>query len=209
MQLIASVANPWFIHEAEEAGADCIELRLDLFPQPVSSEAAEAIRQCNLPIILTVRTIEEGGAFAGTVSEWRALMEPWLPCAAMVDIEQQFCTSAPLFRDRGLTIIASYHTRQMPAKAELTIIESNLRSYGIPKIVVRPGSPDDVISFCTFTLHAKQPIITSIMGSEFRFARVILPFFGSAMLFSYAGKPTSEGQFPVQEAKQLIAFFTR
>jgi 3-dehydroquinate dehydratase-1 len=209
MQLIASVANPSFINEAEEAGADCIELRLDLFPQPVSSEGGEAIRQCHLPIILTVRTIEEGGAFTGTISEWRAFMEPWLPYAVMVDIEQRFCASASLFRDRGLTIIASYHTGQMPARAELTTIESNLRRYGIPKIVVRPGSQDDVISFFTFTFHARQPIITSITGSEFRFARIILPFFGSTMLFSYAGKPTAEGQFPVQEAKQLLASFAR
>ena len=209
MQLVASVANPDFIHEAEEAGADCIELRLDLFPKPVLSEGTKAVKQCHLPFILTVRTIEEGGAFTGTAVDWRALMEPWLTYATIIDIEQRFCTSAPLFRDRGLSIIASHHTGQMPTKTELSRIEANLRCYGIPKVVVRPGNLDDVISLCTFTFHARQPIITSIMGSEFRFARIILPLFGSTMLFSYAGKPTAEGQFSVREAKQLLTSLTR
>jgi 3-dehydroquinate dehydratase len=38
---------------------------------------------------------------------------------------------------------------------------------------------------------------------------MILPLFGSAMVFSYAGKPTAEGQFSVREAKQLLSSLTR
>jgi 3-dehydroquinate dehydratase-1 len=209
MQLVASVANPAYVHEAEAEGADCIELRLDLFPSPFPAEGVEVIRNCRLPVILTVRSRYEGGAFTGGLREWQALMEPWFSYAAMVDVEQQFYPSAPLLRDLGISIIASYHTQQMPSESELSAIESRLRRYGIPKIVVRPGTPDDVITLCSFTLHARQPIITSIMGPEFRYARMILPLFGSAMVFSYAGKPTAEGQFSVREAKQLLSSLTR
>ena len=208
MQLVASVAHPASVPEAEMAGADCIELRLDLFPTPFPEEGGEAVRHCRLPIILTVRSREEGGTFTGGTREWQALMEPWLPYAAMVDVEQQFSRSAPPLRDRGISIIASFHTQQMPSATELTAFESRLRRYGIPKIVVRPGSPDDVITLCSFTLHARQPIITSIMGPEFRYARIILPLFGSAMVFSYAGKPTAEGQFSVGEARHLLSSLT-
>ena len=209
MQLVASVADPLDIPGAEAEGADCIELRLDLFPRTLPEAAVGAVRDCRLPIILTVRSGDEGGAFTGSFGEWRALMEPWLPLAAMIDIEQRFSMAAPGYRDAGNEIIASFHTPLMPSGAELREIESKLRCYGIPKIVVGPQSVEDVLSLCAFTLHAGQPVITSVMGSRFRFARLILPLFGSSFLFCAAGRPTAEGQFTVREARELLAALTR
>jgi 3-dehydroquinate dehydratase-1 len=208
MQLVASVADPQDIPGAEAEGADCIELRLDLFPHELPEAGIQAIRECRLPIILTVRSREEGGAFTGSTGEWRALMEPWLPLAAMIDIEQRFSTAAPGYQELGKEIIASFHTAEMLSGAELREIESRLRRYGIPKIVVGPRSPEDVLSLCAFTLHAEQPVITSIMGSRFRFARLILPLFGSSFLFCAAGSPTAEGQFSVREARELLDTLT-
>lgn len=209
MQLVASVADPQDIPGAVAEGADCIELRLDLFPCELPVAGVQAVRECRLPIILTVRSGEEGGAFSGSTGEWRALMEPWLPLAAMIDIEQRFSTTAPVYQDLGKEIIASFHTALMPSGPELREIESRLRRYGIPKIVVGPCSPDDVLSLCAFTLHAEQPVITSVMGSRFRFARLILPLFGSSFLFCAAGRPTAEGQFSVREARELLDALTR
>jgi len=209
MQLVASVADPRDIPGAEAEGADCIELRLDLFPRKLPETSARAIRECRLPLILTVRSREEGGAFDGSIGDWRALMEPWLPLAAMIDIEQRFSTAAREYRELGKGIIASFHTPMMPSGPELREIETMLRRYGIPKIVVGPRSPDDVLSLCSFTLHAEQPVITSIMGSRFRFARLILPLFGSSFLFCAAGRPTAEGQFPVREARELLDALSR
>jgi 3-dehydroquinate dehydratase-1 len=209
MQLVASVADPRDIPGAAAAGADCIELRLDLFPQNLPETSAQAIRECRLPLILTVRSREEGGAFDGSIGDWRALMEPWLPLAAMIDIELRFSTAAREYQELGKGIIASFHTQMMPSGPELREIETRLRRYGIPKIVVGPCSPDDVLSLCAFTLHAEHPVITSIMGSRFRFARLILPLFGSSFLFCAAGRPTAEGQFPVKEARELLDALSR
>jgi 3-dehydroquinate dehydratase-1 len=209
MQIVASVADPRDIPGAEAAGAECIELRLDLFPRELPEAGVQAIRECRLPLILTVRSREEGGAFAGSIGDWRALMEPWLPQAAIIDIEQRFSTAAPEYQELGKEIIASFHTPMMPSGADLQEIESRLRRYGIPKIVVGPRSPEDVLSLCAFTLHAEQPVITSIMGSRFRFARLILPLFGSSFLFCAAGRPTAEGQFPVREAREILDALSR
>jgi 3-dehydroquinate dehydratase-1 len=209
MQLVASVADPQDIPGAEADGADCIELRLDLVPGILPEAGIRTVRECRLPIILTVRSREEGGAFDGSTGEWRALMKPWLPLAAMIDIEQRFSTAAPEYQDLGKEIIASFHTALMPSGPELREIESRLRSYGIPKIVVGPQSVEDVLSLCAFTLHAEKPVITSVMGTRFRFARLTLPLFGSSFLFCAAGRPTAEGQFPVREARQLLDALTR
>ena len=209
MQLVASVADPQDIPGAEGEGADCIELRLDLFPRTLPEPALCAARDCRLPIILTVRSRDEGGAFTGSIGDWRALMEPWLPLAAMIDIEQRFSTAVREYQDLGKEIIASFHTPLMPSGAKLREIESRLRCYGIPKIVVGPQSVEDVLSLCAFTLHAEQPVITSVMGSRFRFARLILPLFGSSFLFCAAGRPTAEGQFSVREARDLLDALSR
>lgn len=209
MQLVASVSDLRDIPGAEADGADIIELRLDLLPRNLSEPAILTVRECSLPVILTVRSSEEGGSFSGSAEDWASLMEPWLPLAAMIDIEQRYSAAAPHYRNLGKEIIASFHTPAMPSGDELREIESRLRRYGIPKIVAGPRSPEDVLALCAFTLHAKQPVITSIMGSRFRFARLILPLFGSSYLFCAGGRPTAEGQFPVREARLLIDTLTR
>jgi 3-dehydroquinate dehydratase-1 len=207
MQLVASIADPMDIPEAEADGADMIELRLDLFPRHLPESAVRAIRECRLPILLTVRSSEEGGAFSGNPGDWKALMEPWLTRAAMIDIEQRFSRKADYYWNLGKGVIASFHTKEMPSGEELQEIASTLRSYGIPKIVVGPRSPEDVLSICAFTLHTEKPVITGIMGSRFRFARLILPLFGSSLLFCAAGRPTAEGQFTVREARLILTLF--
>ncbi len=209
MQLVASVADPKDIPGALADGADLIELRLDLLPRNLPDSAVRTINECRLPIILTVRSSGEGGSFSGSAEEWALLIEPWLARAAMIDIEQRFSAAVPRYRNLGKEIIASFHTPGMPTGEELRQIESRLRSHGIPKIVVGPRSHEDVLSLCAFTLHAEQPVITGVMGSRFRFARLILPLFGSSYLFCAAGRPTAEGQFPVREARILIDALTR
>ncbi|HIH26534.1 MAG TPA: type I 3-dehydroquinate dehydratase, partial [Methanoregulaceae archaeon] len=77
------------------AGADAIELRLDLFPQGCTPEQVPGLARCPLPLIITVRSRQEGGNFRGTPDDWWTRVLPWLEYAAFVDIEQQFSMLAP------------------------------------------------------------------------------------------------------------------
>lgn len=204
MQYVASVADPKYIPEAEETGADTIELRLDLFPRTLSAKQKSIIRRCTLPLIITVRSRQEGGTFRGTPDDWWALVSPWLSDATLVDVEQDFSMLVPFIQDAGSEIIASFHSGRMLLGGELGAVASRLRAYGMPKVVVRPESPVDVLTLCWFTQRAEKPVITSIIGSKYRYARVMLPLFGSEMAFAYAGKATAEGQFPVREMRQML-----
>jgi 3-dehydroquinate dehydratase-1 len=204
MQVVASVVDPRYIPVAQEAGADVIELRLDRFPAGLTPESATILDENNLPLILTVRSRQEGGGFSGSPKDWQALIEPFLPYAAFVDMEQQLRSLAPEIRQSGKTIIASFHYEGMLSSESLDSVQSRLRQYGTPKIVVQPGTMEDVLSFCSFTHHAEKPVITSIMGEKFRFARILLPIFGSSMIFCYAGIPAAEGQFTVSEVRQIL-----
>ena len=205
MQCVASVGDPQYIQDAVLAGADAIELRLDLFPQGCTPEQVPGLARCPLPLIITVRSRQEGGNFRGTPDDWWIRVLPWLEYAAFVDIEQQFSMLAPPILDIGSEVIASFHSGRMLTELELGAVSARLRAYGIPKLVVRPGNPDDVITLCSFTNHAKKPIITSIIGAKYRYTRAMLPLFGSAMAFAYAGAATAEGQFPIQEMKQILS----
>jgi 3-dehydroquinate dehydratase-1 len=204
MQVVASVVDPRYIPVAEEAGADVIELRLDRFPAVLTPEYATILDETNLPLILTVRSRHEGGEFSGSPDDWQVLIQPFLPYAAFVDMEQQFAAFAPEIRRSGKVVIASFHHDGMLSSEAMASAGLRLRQYGIPKIVVRPETVEDVLAFCSFTYHAEKPVITSIMGEKFRFARILLPLFGSMMVFCYAGIPAAVGQFTVREARQIL-----
>ena len=204
MKCVASVSDPRSIPEAEEAGADLVELRLDLFPPNLSQDMKTCVKRCTLPLIITVRSRQEGGYFRGSPDDWWRLVLPWLSYATLVDVEQDFSMLTPLINDAGAEVIASFHSGRMLIGGELGAIATRLRAYGTPKVVVRPESPIDVLTLCWFTHRTEKPVITSVIGSQYRYARVMLPLFGSEMAFGYAGQPTAEGQFHVREMRQMV-----
>jgi 3-dehydroquinate dehydratase I len=184
---------------------DLIELRLDLCEGDGTNLAKTWTDYTDIPLILTLRSGEEGGLFPGAPDEWEKRIRPVLPFASYIDIEQRFSHFAPSIKDQGLIIVGSYHTPTMPSVRELKTVEQNLRAYcDIPKLVVTPKHYDDVLGFLSFTLHAEKPIITSIMGVDFRHIRLVLPFFGSEWIFGYMGKPTSSGQYHIDDLKTVF-----
>jgi 3-dehydroquinate dehydratase-1 len=209
MKIVVSVPDPGDIDEAERSRADLIEIRRDLMQGNPAGRLREIRNRTRTPWIATIRTRAEGGQFAGTPGEWRAQVDPLLSLADMIDIEYPYREYAPEFRAAGKTIMASYHTQEMPAPDEMVAIERRLRSYGdIPKIVVQPRTENDVISLLSFTLGAGGPVVVSTMGGRLRYARALLPLFGSAMVFCHAGTPTAEGQYHIRELRQLMALLT-
>ena len=204
MQLIASVSDPADIPDAVAGGADVIELRLDLIPGDLPGPSLRAIRGCTLPIILTVRSREEGGGFVGDADLWAGIVGPIAGYVDIVDVETRYSKHAPSLRSQGARILASLHTDDMPGQADLERIERTLRSYGdIPKIVVRPENLDELLDLLRFTANAQKPICTSVMGGRFRFARAILPLFGSEFVFCHAGRPMAEGQYHIREMREI------
>ncbi|HEU17102.1 MAG TPA: type I 3-dehydroquinate dehydratase [Methanolinea sp.] len=205
MKIAASVSDPGLIQEAVAHGADVIEIRLDLIGGISHDRLVSSLKAVDIPVLLTLRSTDEGGRFGGDADEWWEIMEPLVPVAEMVDMEQPFARYAPRVREMGKTVVASFHTSQMPGPGELEAIGNALRSYGhIPKIVPKPRDTRDLISLFSFTEHSPKPVITSVMGEEFRFARIVLAFFGSEIIFSYVGTPASPGQYHVRDAISLL-----
>ncbi|MDG6256424.1 MAG: type I 3-dehydroquinate dehydratase [Methanomicrobiaceae archaeon] len=205
MKLVVSVPDLDALFRAVAAGADAIEVRLDLLPEPDHKGVRETLATIATPRIITLRSAAEGGAFRGTAEEWRERLEPWLAFADYVDIERPFAACADAIRGSGATIIASNHRTDMPDPAALRDLERELRGFGdLPKIIVAPACREDALLLLTFTATAKRPVATGVMGEKFRYLRAILPLFGSELVFCHAGTPTSPGQYHIDEMRQLL-----
>jgi 3-dehydroquinate dehydratase-1 len=204
MKIIAALTDPGHAVMAQEQGADIIELRLDLFDGDLPAHTRRCREQVTLPIIATLRSAAEGGRYFGNADEWMARLSPLVPLVDYIDIEQRFSANAPAIRAVGKQVIASVHEERMLTLAELFQTERNLRAFGdIPKIIVTPQNDDDLIDLISFTTAAKKPVCTGVMGSRFRFARAILPLFGSEFVYCHTGNPTAEGQYSVAEFVHL------
>jgi 3-dehydroquinate dehydratase I len=204
MKIVAALTDPTHAALAEEQGADMVELRVDLFTGDLPGQVKMAKAACSIPVIITLRSAEEGGQFFGTPDEWMQRLAPLLPFADFIDTEQRFSVHAPAIRAAGKEVIASCHEGRMLNLSELFQMERELRGFGeIPKIIVTPQNEDDLIDLISFTSAAQKPICTGVMGAQFRHARAMLPLFGSEFVYCHTGNPTAAGQYSVEEFVQL------
>jgi len=206
MKIVAALTDPAQASRAQELGADMIELRFDL----MEGDPLACVRICkdasSLPVIGTIRSAPEGGQFFGDAAAWFGKIAPIIPLVSYIDVEQRFSSCAPLIKKAGTAVIASYHSGTMPTLPELFTRERDLRKYGdIVKIIVTPENEVDVLELIAFTHAVKKPVCTGVMGARFRFARAMLPLFGSLLVYCHTGTRTAEGQYSVQEFISLMA----
>ena len=205
MKIVASVRDLATFDQAVALAADMIELRLDLMDGDLAGQARKMRGMTDIPLIATMRSRDEGGAFEGDAAAWNELVYPVIPFVDYVDVETRYREHVPAIKSQGVQIIASLHTRSMPVRSELEQIEASLRSFGdLPKIVVQPGTKEDVVDLLSYVCTAKKPLCVSIMGEQFRYVRAFLPLFGSELVYCHTGTPTSPGQYRVDEFRQLM-----
>ncbi|MDD1663727.1 MAG: type I 3-dehydroquinate dehydratase [Methanomicrobiales archaeon] len=206
MKIVTTVVNAREAASAARLVPDLLEVRIDLMERDPADELRSIRSAWNRPIILTNRSVAEGGGFGGDPGEWWDILRPLLRFGDLVDVERPFSSFSPEIRRQGKKIIASLHTDAMPTVGDLSRTALELRRYGdIPKIVVRPGNEDDLLALLKFTLDAGKPICTGVLGEAYRYARVILPFFGSELAYTHAGTPAAQGQFSLEDFRKILA----
>jgi len=208
MKIVAALTDPADAARAQEQGADMVEIRFDLMDGDPPALAEVVTTRCTLPVIATFRSLQEGGRYTGTPDEWFERVSSVLPFVDFVDIERRFSLHAETIRQGGKVVIASSHSDRMPSLYELFDLERTMRQYGdIVKIIVTPQGRGDLIDLITFTSAVTEPLCTGVMGDEFRYARAILPLFGSDLVYCRVGTPAAEGQYSVEEFVRLRALF--
>lgn len=195
--------------KAKKLGADLLELRIDLLDTDARQALAE-LKKLGLPVIITNRMKQEGGAWEGSEDERIRTLVSLIPLADAVDIE--LCagerdTVVKKTKSAGKTVIISTHDFQKTPELDVMmgiIRESFEAGADIAKLAVMPQSFEDVLRLFEVTLHSKEPVCTIAMGSFGRHSRVIAPIYGSVMTYGYVDKPTAQGQLRVDELKSIL-----
>lgn len=193
--------------------ADMLEFRLDMME---SFRVEEMVRVASKPVIVTHRSIKEGGkGVADYETRTRYLLNAIEKGVDFVDVEY----SMPLkFRRRFLegqnsfgVIISTHLLDGTPSRKKLEDIFKTLAATGadIVKIVTRARAPEDnlrVLDLIPIAQKVGVNIIAFCMGPMGRISRIASPLFGGYLTFASleAGQESADGQIPVIQMKDIL-----
>ena len=202
--------------EAEAAGVDVAELRIDQFSQTGTDHVLAQVRQFrNLPVLATVRAQREGGGWTGTELQRLELFRALAPVVDAVDIElssseilSEVVTSAK-YHDK--VVIISYHNFETtPTLGDLEVIVNNAKESGADyvKVSTMATSENDVRTLASLTLKASHlGLVVIAMGVVGTVSRVFFPALGSRLTYSFMDDRTAPGQLDYIETFHLLRKF--
>ena len=193
---------------AKELGADILEVRIDLIHED-AQQTLKDLKKLGLPLIITNRMRQQGGAWAGTEDERIRTLISLISLADAVDIELCAADKESVIQETksaGKRVIISTHDFQRTPDRDVMmgIIQESLDAGAdIAKLAVMPRSLQDVLRLLEVTLHFKGRVCTIAMGDMGRHSRVIAPLYGSLLTYGYVETPTEPGQLRVDELKYI------
>jgi 3-dehydroquinate dehydratase I len=184
---------------------DVAEIRWDLIGTEKSSvlSSCRQIEKAGTPVILTIRSAHEGGAWEGDELRRLALYKEALPHVSAVDVEISssiFQAVVKAARQARKTVIGSFHNfEQTPGVDELRgVIQTGRRAGAdIVKIATVIDGPTDVaVLFSLLGREGKKPLCLIGMGQHGVATRVTLACKGSCLAYGYADRSAAPGQTP-------------
>lgn len=198
--------------EVRAATCDLFELRLDLLKLDTAA-LRKAIPALDLPVLLTARHPAEGGQGTEDPAGRRALLEPLLDLATLIDIElrsvmemRSLLTSA---RARGVSVLGSFHDFQAtPGDEVLSGAIEMAQTTGLDavKFATYLNGPEDLIRLMKLVSgHLRLPMSVMGMGALGRLSRLTLAKLGSLLNYGFIGDSNAPGQWPAPRLKELLS----
>lgn len=191
---------------------DLLELRLDLLKLD-PGELRKVIPVLGLPVLLTARHPAEGGQGTEAAAGRRALLEPLLDLAALIDIElrsvMELRDLLPRARSLGVGVIGSFHDFQATPGDEIlqgAMDMAQTTGCDAVKLATYLNGPDDLIRLMRIVSgHRRLPMSIMGMGPLGRVSRLTLAKLGSLLNYGYLGESNAPGQWPAALLKDLLA----
>ena len=188
--------------------ADLVEWRADCFAQLTSADATRhAVHAITAtvgrPVIITVRSVAEGGRFDGDADAYSAAVTSIADQADAVDVELRHPEANALIAAVAATcpVIASCHfPDSTPDEAAMIDVleQAESTSAAIGKLAVRAAGPADAAALLHATARhtalAAKPVITMAMGDHGVITRLIGHLFGSCATFAVVAQASAPGQ---------------
>jgi len=185
------------LEETPEACA-LVELRADALR---AGDVAGLVRRAGKPVVVTVRAIEDGGAFDGSTAEKRAILNAGLDAgAAFVDVEWDGPLRDLALGAEGGRTILSHHGGPCDAAALSPLYAAMAETKAIRlKIVPRATRPAELGAVYDLLARARderRALCSFASGPAGTFSRVAALLWGSWGTYGAAssGRLTGEGQ---------------
>ena len=197
--------------KAEEMGADLLEWRLDVTSDP---DVEGVLRQAPLPVIATVRSVNQGGRFAGDNAErLRLILQAAESGCSYLDWEFRHDEGLPteLSHIRNQIILSYHNFQETPLDAKLRSLFQEMAAAGteVVKVVTRAQKMEDNLTVLSLIGHGRrqdQKVVAFCLGPMGRISRVACLLVGGA--FTYAsletGAEAAPGQLTVSEIRQTL-----
>lgn len=175
-----------------------------------------------MPIIFTIRTMNEGGqaSYSQEAYKWLNIEVAKSGFVDIIDVElfigSEIATEIIKETHKALKyVIASSHDFQRtPCEEELIsrMLKMDALHADILKVAVMPKSSKDVLSLLEVTRKMSEelttkPIVTMSMSELGIISRVSGEVFGSAITFGASGQVSAPGQLPVSTLREGLQIF--
>jgi 3-dehydroquinate dehydratase / shikimate dehydrogenase len=201
---------------ARLAGADVVEIRVDLLSESERPAWLQLVLNKTLPVVVTNRAAWEGGR-ATEPEEIRieVLVEAAASGAEYIDVELK---AADLYKRaarpecESAKLIFSHHNFERPLnRNELEDVYQRMVSAGadICKIAMAAHSAcDNAIVFETLQRLKERPLVLIAMGELGQCSRILAPKFGAYLTFASigAGRESAPGQIDAATLCDLYQF---
>lgn len=207
----------------ELQNCDLIELRIDFYEnihdlKQVHELLLQVRQQTNLPLLLTYRSLKEGGHIQLSDQEYLSLVQTACQsgCIDIVDIELESGNMlvyqlVEIAHQNHVKVLMSYHDfEKTPTVLEMKERLEKMEVMGadICKIAVMPFSYKDVIQLLNTTMEMSQrltrPLVTMSMGKIGKITRIVGELVGSSITFASVGQSSAPGQLTLEDMQTLL-----
>lgn len=207
----------------ELQNCDLIELRIDFYEnihdlKQVHELLLQVRQQTNLPLLLTYRSLKEGGHIQLSDQEYLSLVQTACQsgCIDIVDIELESGNMlvyqlVEIAHQNHVKVLMSYHDfEKTPAVLEIKerLEKMEIMGADICKIAVMPFSYKDVIQLLNTTMEMSQrltrPLVTMSMGKIGKITRIVGELVGSSITFASVGQSSAPGQLTLEDMQTLL-----
>ncbi len=179
------------------AGANAIEFRMDMAQSPIPAAALASLDP--RPVILTWRSLAEGGSFSGSAEEYRRLVGEAYASGATVDVEHArgLLGDRDAFPERERVVVSLHSPFSLPSDWEARL--SVMRSAGAHALKLVAGASDLAGGLRIAELQKRQGDDVAIfpMGPASAPGRILSALFGAALVYGPVERETAAGQIAI------------
>ncbi len=181
------------------AAANAIEIRMDLAERPMPAAAVASLDA--RPILLTWRSLAEGGKFSGSAEEYRRLVTEAYDAGAAVDVEHArgLLSDRSLFPERDRVVVSLHSPFSLPDDWEARL--AAMRAAGAAAVKLVAGAPDVAAGLRIAGIQRRSGPDAAVfpMGPTSAPGRVLSALFGAALVYGPVDRDTAPGQVPIAD----------